>query len=344
MNNLNERVSGIYIITGIRIRKTQAGVGFITATLIHSYDRTPCIIWNDITAVSVDIIDGSFVYVSGIVTEYRNKMQLNLDYICKMAPSAVPNVAEIVPTAPINVEACFANLVNTVQQMQDPGLRSVSQYTLTYLQDSLQKIPAAKSIHHAFVGGLLMHTTMMLQLAKAACDIYTSVPGREGVIDRDLLFAGVILHDIGKVIEFRCYECGLVADYTSEGRQFGHSLLGVRIINNICRMSVEYTYKVDQLKHLLLSHHGSTEFGAAAAPMTLEAVLLSQIDSIDSKTEAAIEALLHVKPGGFTENLYAFGGRQLYKPVDPFNEDDLLFTEETNDDWFSSVDSMEEDN
>lgn len=342
MFEMNQQIAGVFLMSHACTRKTKNGVNFITGQLHQGEECIRCIIWSD-ASITPERIEGSLVYVSGIVTEYRGEKQVSLDTIYPVDPSSVPNVAQIIPTAPINEDACFAELVRTVQDMQDQDLRKVCQYALDSLQFPLRKLPAAKSIHHAFVGGLLMHITMMLQLAKAACNIHTSVPGREGIIDRDLLFAGVILHDIGKIKEFRCYDCGLVAEYTPEGRQFGHSILGARILSNICRLTHVYSYKTNQLENLLLTHHGSTECGAAADPMTLEAILLSQLDSIDSKIEAAIEALLQVKPGGFTEKLYAFGGRQLYKPVDSLEGDAAAFEGSYNDDWIELIDNIEED-
>ena len=159
-----------------------------------------------------------------------------------------------------------------------------------------------------------MHVSTMLRIAKAVYQIYTNIPGREGSINPDLLYAGVILHDVGKLFEFRCYESGLVAEYTPEGRQFGHSILGADLIDAVAAFLQVASDSLTQLKHLLLTHHGTREHGAAAEPMTIEALLLSQIDNFDCKTEAAIKALDSAEPGGFTEKLFAFDGRQLFKP------------------------------
>ena len=313
MFKINDRINGIFVVTDIRIRKTQGGVGFTTAVLHTGSEHMKCVVWSD-NALSEPSDNGSFVYVDGIVGEYRDEKQITIDTVYRVDPNTTPGCWCVVPTAPIDIEACYTEVYDTAQNLQDPALRSICCYALEYYQNSFSLIPAAKFIHHAFIGGLLMHVLSMLRIAKSVCQIYTFFPGREDSINYDLLCAGVILHDIGKLFEFRCYECGLVAEYTADGRQFGHSVLGAQIIDGIAGMLQVCSDSVNQLKHLLLSHHGTREHGAAAEPMTLEALLLSQIDNFDCKTEAAIKALDLVEPGEYTEKLFAFEGRQLFKP------------------------------
>lgn len=313
MFQLYEKIDGIFIMSDTHIRKTQSGTEYMTAMLIRGNERIKLVLWESIPDDPA-LLEGGFVYVKGTVGEYRNEKQVTAESITLVDPTASFDRSQIVPCAPIDATACFAELTGTVSAMEDEPLKSVCEFTLASLKHRLLEIPAAKGVHHAFLGGLLMHVTTMLRMAKALYNIYTSFPGRKDCIDPDTLYAGIILHDIGKVLEFNCYACGLVEEYSVEGKQFGHSVLGVRILENVCKIKNAFSIRIEQVKHMLLSHHGSFEHGAAVEPMTIEAIILSQLDGLDSKTEAAIEALTEVEPGGFSERIFAFDGRQLYKP------------------------------
>ena len=311
MLNLYDSVDDFFVASGIRVLKTQAGKPYVTGVLLRDKDRIRFVAWN-MTESDVADMEGSFVAVQGMVGEYNGEKQITVERIRCADAADTFDPSRIVPTAPIDVDMCFAVVAETVEGMNDCKLKDICETVLLWLKPDLMTLPAGKSVHHAFIGGLLMHIYTMLLLAKALCSIYEMIPGRETAIDKDLLFAGVICHDIGKCEEFQLNKCGLVAEYTPDGRQFGHAVLGARAIEFYD--DSEGSESVRQLKHLLLSHHGTPEHGAAVSPMTLEAIILSQIDSLDSKTEAAMEALEEVQPGGYTERLLAFDGRQLYKP------------------------------
>lgn len=312
MYQVNERVVDVFIILNIQFHTCANGSEYMTAILRKGNEKTKCIRWNaDATLHS--LTEGGFVFVDGKVSEYRDDLQITAEAIYPLKPSDVTNRAAVIPTAPIDADLCYKELVNTASAMKDLGLRKLCLAALEQLKPIYLSLPAGKSIHHAFVGGLLMHVISMLRMAKAFCDIVTWYPDRDDIIDRDLLYAGVILHDIGKIGEFRVMECGLVSDYTSEGRQFGHTLIGVNIINNLMSQTNAYSDNFDQLQHMLYSHHGALEYGAAVEPMTLEALVLSLLDSLDSKAEAVIEALERTEKGSFTEKLFAFNGRQFYR-------------------------------
>jgi 3'-5' exoribonuclease len=139
---------------------------------------------------------------------------------------------------------------------------------------SFKKAPAAKKMHHARIGGLLEHTLSMAVLAEKIADHY-------GGVDRDLLLAGVILHDIGKIREFQYDTC---IDYSDAGRLIGHIVIGIEMLNDKLGQLPHFPPEAAlQLKHLILSHHGALEFGSPELPKTVEAILLNSIDEIDSR-------------------------------------------------------------
>lgn len=170
--------------------------------------------------------------------------------------------------------------------------------------------PAARSLHHAEIGGLLHHITTMLRMANAVCDVYTT-------LDRDLLCAGVILHDLGKLYEMEVDGAtGLVSGYTTEGRLIGHLSIGAAKIA-LAAQSVGASKEAEmELCHMVLSHHGRVEFGSQVPPRFPEAEVLSKIDELDARIYEMENALRNVEPGAFSERVWALDNRELYKVPD----------------------------
>lgn len=166
-------------------------------------------------------------------------------------------------------------------------------------EESFRNIPAAKSVHHGFLSGLLMHTSNMMKTAEFLADIYSEV------IDKSLLLAGTLLHDFAKAEEFTFSELGMVTDYSIKGKLLGHLVMGAQEIAEICKELGISDYKSMLLQHMLLSHHGQPDFGAAVIPQFAEAELLYYIDSIDSRMEIYAEALQEVPVNEFSGRIFA---------------------------------------
>ncbi len=161
------------------------------------------------------------------------------------------------------------------------------------------KYPAAKSIHHAFIGGLAEHTLNMLVLSESMISMYE--------LDRDLLWMGIILHDYSKIHELECY--GL--NYTVEGNLIGHLVMTVEEITRICvYLDIQEDMSIMALKHLIISHHGKLEYGAAKEPMIKEAYILSQLDEIDAKMNVLQKALLDVEENKISNAINGFDRRR----------------------------------
>ena len=164
-------------------------------------------------------------------------------------------------------------------------------------------LPAAKSVHHGFLGGLLMHTHNMLRIADHLASIYPST------LDRSLLMAGTLLHDFAKAEEFSCSALGLVTDYSVKGQLLGHLVMGAREVADIADALGVAEEKSVLLQHMLLSHHGQPEFGAAVLPQCAESELLSLIDMIDSRMEIYQEAMDETPVGTFSKRIFALEKR-----------------------------------
>lgn len=309
----NEQISGTYVISNILQRTSSNGRHFMTATLSDRNGPLSAFI-GDQVAVPEDLTDFHIVSVEGTMGEYRKKSQLMVDEI-RIVDVETEDVsfAEIIPAAPLNIGEQMMYIWKVIYQMSDVTCHTICATIMDKFGARFLTIPAAKSIHHAFDGGLLMHVTDMLRNAETIYATYTGHSGRENMIDRDLLYAGVLLHDIGKLVEFDCGAYGLVVEYSTEGRLFGHSVLGAKLVHDTAIEAELDMNQIALLEHMILSHHGKVEYGAAVEPQTLEAMLLAYLDGMDSKIESSIEALIRAKEGSFTEKLFALGGKQIYK-------------------------------
>ena len=192
-----------------------------------------------------------------------------------------------------------------VASLADEDYRRVAEAMLERHGESFATIPAAKSIHHGFRAGLLMHTLNMLRAADFFAELYAEV------IDRSLLLTGTLLHDMAKDAEFSFSALGMAVDYSTRGQLIGHPVMGAMELEAIARELGTPEEKALLLEHMLLSHHGEPEFGAAVQPMCAEAELLSCLDRADSRMEIYAEALPEVPQGGFSAKIFALD-RKIY--------------------------------
>ena len=181
----------------------------------------------------------------------------------------------------------------------------LTQYILRENRDALLRYPAALKLHHAMRGGLLYHTSTMLKAAKAVCAIYKPL---YPALSEELVYAGIILHDIAKTQELTVGNIGLANAYSAKGQLLGHINMGMAMVE---RAAAELM--TNEQTTMLLEHHGVPEFGSPRPPMFPEAELVSQLDVLDSKLFEMFDALANVPEGGFSERQWALDNRQLYK-------------------------------
>lgn len=220
---------------------------------------------------------GSAVTVTASVTEYAGKTYIILTSIHPVNPGV--NLDGILPKAPIDVKEYKKTLITILNKVTDEDYQKLITWFLENKGKIIEKAPAAKSVHHAFLNGLLMHTTNILRMADTACDIYP-------ILDKDLLLTAAFLHDIGKpTMEFEINELGLVEQYTMEGNLLGHLIGGTFLIKDLCFELDIPKDKTDKLLHCILSHHGQPEYGAAVRPAIPEADMMSKLDMMDATME-----------------------------------------------------------
>ena len=293
-------IEGFYLLNDPVIRTSTNGKPYLAAKLSDSSGSIDLKFWDYSGTIGTED-SGSIVKIRGTVSEYRGTLQLTANRIRLAGGEDVYDESALIPVAPIQAGETIRDIRAMIDSLTDEDLKAVCRWMLREYEQDLLRIPAAKSIHHGFIHGLLMHTHNMMRTADFLAGVY------RGVVDRDFLLAGTFLHDIGKIYEFDLTPLGLVKEYSFEGQLLGHLVIGADMVSRACdELGVERGKSV-LLQHMLLSHHGTPEHGAAVVPKTAEADLLSYIDLIDSRMEIYRETLEDLRPGEFSDNLFALG-------------------------------------
>lgn len=247
---------------------------------------------------------GSVVKVRGGTLEYNGRLQLRVERIRAMTPADEVDLNALTPCAPESPEAMLKELYDAVDAFQSQPLRELTRELLRRFDEKLRYYPAAQRIHHAERGGLLHHTTGMLRTARAVVGVYPW-------LNADLLYAGVILHDLCKTEEMISDNLGVVRDYSREGLLLGHLVLGVTRIQEAANDLGISGEPVLLLEHMLLSHHGEAEYGSPHKPMFPEAEVLHWVDLLDARMNEMSSAIAKVKPGVFSDKIWSLD-RRLY--------------------------------
>ncbi|MDL4842748.1 3'-5' exoribonuclease YhaM [Aquibacillus rhizosphaerae] len=245
------------------------------------------------------------VKITGDVNQFRGRSQLKIHTIRPAQPTDGVKASDFIEKAPVDKEELMSRLTEIIFEMKNPNLQRIVRYFVKKYQDDLLTYPAAVKNHHEYVSGLAYHIVSMLNLAKQLKQLYPD-------INADLLYAGIILHDLGKLKELS----GVATpSYTLEGKLIGHIPMMVEEVGQAARELQIEGEEVTILQHMVLSHHGKAEWGSPKAPLVREAELLHLIDLIDAKMNMLNRSLEKVKPGEFTERLFAMENRAFYKPV-----------------------------
>ena len=295
---LNDEIEGFYILKSANPKVTANGKPFLTGALSDRTGVMEMKVW-DYAGLLTAADEGKVVKVRGTVGEFRGTPQFTASRIRLAAADDQVDPASLVPTAPIDREAAMAALQKWAASIEDEDYRAVAEAMLERHGQALERIPAAKSVHHAFLGGLLMHTANMMKLADFLAELYRDT------IDRSLLLAGTLLHDMAKEQEFVFSQLGLATDYSVKGQLLGHLVMGAQEAARVAETLHVPEEKSVLLQHLILSHHGEPEFGAAVRPLCAEAELLSLTDAVDSRMEIYRETYDTMDAGTFSPRIFA---------------------------------------
>lgn len=243
---------------------------------------------------------GMVVEAFGEIIFHKNAAQLR---IRKLVVDEEADLLDYVREAPMQKEEMEREVQSYLEKMKDPLLKEMVEEVLALVNDSFYLYPAATRNHHNFVGGLAYHTISMARLGNKIADQYD-------FLDRDLLIAGILLHDLGKVEEL---SAPMLPEYTNKGNLLGHISIGSQLIDRVAMaLDVENEEKVILLKHMVLSHHGKFEYGSPVLPMIPEAEVLTILDNLDSRMYMMKQSIDSTQPGTFGPRVFALENRMVY--------------------------------
>ena len=272
-------LTSFFLVCEKELRSTREGKPFLRLELSDRSGSIEARLWDNVEGFAGLFDRDDIVKVQARVENYKNRLQLVVERIRRAEPAEI-DLADYFPHTAEDIEQLYTRLREHVAAIQNPYLSRLASGVIEdpAISPRLKRAPAAKIMHHAFVGGLLEHIVSLCDLCRLAAQHY-----RE--LDVDLLLTGAILHDIGKLDEL-CYERAI--HYTNDGQLLGHIILGLEQVTE--RMNAIEGFPTDcktLVKHLLISHHGQYEFGSPKLPMFREALVLHYLDDLDSKMGAA---------------------------------------------------------
>ena len=272
------RIDTSFLVRSKEIRTKKTGEPYLSLLLGDRTGQVDAKMWDNVTDKVVDSFDrDDFVKVKAVVQIFQNRPQLTIHTLQRIDDSKI-DFTDYFPSSRRDPEEMWAELRSTVAAIRNPHLKALVEALLDDpdVARRMRRAPAAKQIHHAFLGGLLEHVLSLCTLARTVAAHYPNV-------DCDLLLAGVVLHDIGKIYELN-YERGF--SYSDDGQLLGHMAIALRMVGDKLRGLPDFPPSLRTLlEHMILSHHGQLEFGSPKVPQFPEALLLHYLDDLDSKME-----------------------------------------------------------
>ncbi len=273
----NQEATSLFLVQSKAVRQKKSGEPYLALTLADKTGPIEAKMWDNVGEVMDTFERDDFIKAKGRVQVYHNKPQFTIHKLVRMDPSEV-RFADFFPASNRDPEEMMTELRGLIASVGNPHLRALLEAVFgdEEISSRFMRAPAAKSVHHAYLGGLIEH---VLSLAKI-CDVAAA---HYEIIDRDLLLSGAILHDVGKIHELS-YERSF--GYTDDGQLLGHIIIGLRIIEDKLRGLPDFPPRLRTLvEHMLIAHHGELEFGSPKVPMFAEALLLHMLDNVESKME-----------------------------------------------------------
>lgn len=254
-----------------------------------------------------EIKEGDIIKVKGNVVEWNGMKQLRVQKLRKAVDSDEISLMDYIKAAPEPAEDMLAFIIEKAEEIQDEGIRALCLRILTDNKEKILYYPAAAKNHHAELSGLLYHLKRMLMTGERLCQVYTN-------LNKDLVLAGVIIHDIEKLNEIEANELGIASGYSFEGQLLGHLVQGIKTIDRLADELGLSREKAIMLEHMILSHHYEPEFGSPKKPLFPEAEILHYLDIIDARMYDMEEALFATDTGEFSDRVWTLDNRKLYKP------------------------------
>jgi 3'-5' exoribonuclease len=305
----NKPFDAIYLVLNRQQRTTKAGKPYLIVQLGDNSGQIEARIWEMLDPrIATDFDKGDVVKIRGAASKFEGTIQLKIDQLKKL-PSSEFDRSDLLPATEYDIDELWLQLEQTVASFTEPDLKRLVTAMLAdpAIRAAVREAPAAKQLHHAFLGGLLEHVVSLLTLAQKVVPHYP-------ILMRDLVLTGIILHDIGKIHEL-AWKTGF--EYTIEGTLLGHIQIGASMVENAIDALPGFPPRLKTLVlHVILSHHGKLEFGSPKLPMIPEALMLNFLDDMDAKMQTLASEFQKAArqgkgPGDFTDRIWALDQRTM---------------------------------
>ncbi len=305
---VGQKVEGIYLINNINVKITNSNnKKYLDITFSDKTGSINGKLWDLRDDYKDDFKSNTLVKVKGNILSWQGNTQLKVESLSKDFDMDSIDIDDYVQSAPIDTNIMFDELYTLVKGFKDRSIREILLYILREKREKLLYYPAAKSNHHSIKGGLLYHILSMIKLGDSIVSLYPFV-------NKELLFGGIILHDIEKTEEMDSNNLGIVSTYTMEGQMLSHLIQGVTLVDRASE-AVKGDKEVKTLfQHMILSHHYEPEYGSPIKPMIIEAELLHYIDVIDARMYDMKKVIDSIDKGSFSEKIFSLNNRKIYKP------------------------------
>ncbi len=300
-----EIVEGFCLIKSLEKKTTAKGLTYLDMILSDSSGEIVAKFWDYKENMHSHFAANMLIKVRGRMNEYNGDVQFRVERIRECTEADGVRIEDFVPSANYGGDEMLAKIYSLIKTFDDEEIKKLVGAVLKKYEEKLLYWPAAFKLHHAMRGGLLYHTLSIVKMAENVCKIYPS-------LDRSLLLGGAILHDIAKIDEFDVSSTGMATGYSVEGTLVGHLVKGAMIVDETAKEIGISENTAMLIEHMLISHHGIPEYGAAVRPLFVEAEVLSQLDTLDATIFEFNDTLANVKPGEFSGRQWALDNRKLY--------------------------------
>jgi 3'-5' exoribonuclease len=274
----NKIITSNFVVVSKQIKPKKTGEPYLALTLGDRSGQLEAKMWDNVEEVLNAFEQDDFLKIKGLVNKYKNRFQLTIHKLRKLGESEI-EFSDYLPKTTRNIDELWQTLTDFVASFQNLYLKSLVQAFMSdpEIAAAYRNAPAAKTLHHAYIGGLLDHVVSLFRSCDLVCRNYPQV-------NRDLLLTGAFLHDIGKIHEL-AYNRSF--SYTTRGQLLGHMIIELEMLQAKLALVPDFPVELKTLlEHLIISHHGEYEFGSPKLPMFPEALLLHYMDDLDSKMEA----------------------------------------------------------
>jgi len=274
----NKVITSTFVVVAKQIKPKKTGEPYLALTLGDRSGQLEAKMWDNVEEVLDAFEQDDFLKIKGLINKYKQRFQLTIHKLRKLGDSEI-EFADYLPKTTKDIGELWQTLTNFVSGFQNPHLKSLVQAFMAdpEIAAAYRNAPAAKTLHHAYIGGLLDHVVSLFRSCDLMCTNYPQ-------INRDLLLTGVFLHDIGKIHELT-YNRSF--SYTTKGQLLGHMIIELEMLQAKLALQADFPEELKTLvEHLIISHHGQYDFGSPKLPMFPEALMLHYLDDLDSKMEA----------------------------------------------------------